>query len=247
VLVEGGEFLMGSTKAQIDAALEICNTFPAEYCGRDRFEWEYFQRRVNAEPFYIDKYEVTNARYAEFVEATGREAPTSDDPRWIEWIWQDARPPSGRADHPVTLVSWADAAAYCEWIGGRLPTEAEWEKAAGGTERLTWPWGSEPDRSRLNSIESGLQETVPVGSYPEGASPYGAMDMAGNVWEWTADWYGDYSEPHNPPSSAVNKVARGGAWDRNISLARTATRNRVPPWLKTATVGFRCALSVAPE
>jgi len=139
------------------------------YFGPDRV-------KLTLPDFYIDRYPVTNAEYKKFVEATGAPEPT----HWRRGTW-----PEGKADHPVVNVTWEQAAAYAEWAGKRLPTEEEWEKAARGTDGREWPWGSTFDPSRCNTNESGIWDTTPVGKYsPAGDSPYGAADMAGNVWEW---------------------------------------------------------------
>ena len=193
ILIPAGEFIMGSPEGEGDAN-------------------EHPQHPVFLNAFYIDKYEVTNALYKQFMSATGHIAPL---------FWDDEE--YNHPNQPVVRVTWHDAVAYAEWAGKRLPTEAEWEKAARGTDGRIYPWGNEWDSSKCNSGVSGdgYEYTAPVGSFPAGASPYGVMDMAGNVWEWCADWYDkDYyssqSSQQNPkgPDSGTYRVLRGGSWVR---------------------------------
>jgi formylglycine-generating enzyme required for sulfatase activity len=192
--------------------------------------------RVYLDAFSIDKYETTNALYRRFMDATNRAAP---------WYWSDAK--GNGATQPVVGVSWGDADAYCRWAGKRLPTEAEWEKAARGTDGRKYPWGEQWDASRANWGESKLGKTAPVGSYPGGVSPYGAHDMAGNAWEWVADWYDkDYyqrSPERNPkgPDSGSARVLRGGSWFYDAFYLRTANRDGYTPVSRSYVIGFRCA------
>jgi len=191
---------------------------------------------VYLDVFYIDKTEVTNAQYRQCVEAG-----TCDTP--VKTIYYDH---ADYAQHPVVYVSWDDADTYCRWAGKRLPTEAEWEKAARGTDGRTYPWGEglDCDHAQYSECDGG---TVPVGSKPEGVSPYGALDMVGNVWEWVADWYdpGYYSQSpgRNPlgPDSGEGRVLRGGSWHSNQRFARCAYRVGGNPRYWYFYVGFRCA------
>ncbi|MDP6359904.1 MAG: SUMF1/EgtB/PvdO family nonheme iron enzyme, partial [Planctomycetota bacterium] len=175
ILIPYGEFIMGSDDGDQD---------------------ERPVRKVILDAYYIDRTEVTNAQYKKFIEATGHRAPKASLAVHLPFEWQDRSFPSGRANHPVVLVSWEDALAYALWAGKRLPTEAEWEKAARGNEARKYPWGDRWSRRRCNSSESALFTTTPVGNFPEGVSPFGGLDMAGNVWEWTRSLWGeDLAEP----------------------------------------------------
>jgi formylglycine-generating enzyme required for sulfatase activity len=233
VYVPAGEFIMGSKEGDVDERLE---------------------HTVYLDAFWIDKYEVSNAQYQKCVGAGACRAPTTCG--WGEPTYGDA----SKTNHPVVCVNWDDARAYCAWARARLPTEAEWEKAARGTDGRRWPWGSTFDVSRLNfcdrncefdwkdtGADDGYARTAPVGNFPAGASPYGVLDMAGNVWEWVADWYDPnyytYSPSHNPqgPDSGEKKVQHGGAWSNDKWIVQSAIRD---PYLPTDTLsdtGFRCA------
>jgi len=174
--------------------------------------------------FYIDLYPVTNAEFKAFVDATGNPEPAS---------WRDHTWPKGKENHPVVEVNWKSAAAYAAWAGKRLPTDEEWEKAARGTDGRTWPWGDEWDIKKAN-VFSG--DTTPVGQYsPAGDSPYGAADMAGNVWEWI----GGISE------HALTAPLRGGDWLDGPEEAKTTYIRKHTPHRKNPFVGFRCAADTA--
>jgi len=196
-------------------------------------------RRVFVEAFEIDKYEVTNEDFARFVEATGyvTDAERAGDPQ----TWRSSG--AGKPRHPVVEVSWNDAVAFCQWAGKRLPTETEWEKAARGTEGYVYPWGNEWEPGRANTKESGHRGTIPVGSYPNGASPYGLLDMAGNVWEWTSDWYEAYpgSTYISPYYGQKFKVVRGGCWFSEAYRVRTSYRSATSIEATNDNLGFRCA------
>jgi len=195
--------------------------------------------RVHLDDFWIMRTEVTNAQYDRCVRAGVCTAPSNS-------VWRDVR----FADHPVTDVSWDQASVYAQWVGGSLPTEAQWEKAARGTDLRAYPWGDqEPTVSLLNFEGSGIGGTSAVGSYPIGASPYGALDMAGNVWEWVADWYdGSYysvSPVENPkgPATGERRVLRGGSWYNNDFDVRSANRLNFDPDRWNLVIGFRCVRS----
>lgn len=199
---------------------------------------------VTLDAYRIDQYEVTNAQYAACVQAGACRLP-GDCSYWGELTYHDA----DKADHPVACVDWNDAQAYCEWRGGRLPTEAEWEKAARGTDGRTYPWGEDPPNcSRAQYGDCG-DGTVPVGSRPAGASPYDVHNMAGNVGEWVADWYDDdyyaRSPAHNPqgPDSGSYKVRRGGDWFISAGFLHAGTRFiEGHPGRRSNRVGFRCVM-----
>ena len=247
VYVPAGEFQMGSTDAQVDEAHAQCNQFSA--CPRTTFEDQKPLHTVTLDEFWIDRTEVTNAQYRRCVETGACAAPG-----FVNIGFQDA----ARADHPMVFVSWYEADDYCAWAGARLPTEAEWEYAARGPEGLVFPWGNEFEGTRVNycdvnctwstkdsAVDDGFKEAAPVGSYPTGASWCGALDLAGNVEEWAADWFGEYSSTpvENPtgPSSGEGRVARGGAFNFTPAGLRGASRFGYPSGKSWYQTGFRCA------
>ena len=197
--------------------------------------------RVYVDAFLMDKYEVSVGQYAKFLEATSQEAPPD---------WNIMNQPQHQK-RPVVNIDWADAVTYCKWAGKRLPTEAEWEKAARGTDGRIYPWGNElPTQLHANFGKKEWNNhaaLVPVGKLEDGKSPYGIYDMAGNVWEWVSDWYDpNYyknSPSQNPagPSSAELKVLRGGSWGDTMDNLRSANPHIYEPMSQYHTVGFRCA------
>jgi formylglycine-generating enzyme required for sulfatase activity/serine/threonine protein kinase len=228
IYIPAGEFIMGTSDAQINAPLR---QFPNR--SRSWFDDEKPQRSVYLDGYYIYKHEVTVAQYRKFCNETGRQMPSEPS-----WGWQD--------NHPIVNVTWHDAVAYCNWAGVQLPTEAQWEKAARGTDGRTWPWGNEWDSSKCNSYDAGIGKTTPAGSYPSGASPYGLMDVAGNVWEWCADWYDENYYASTPsknpqgPSSGTWRVLRGGSWGGvNPNNLRAANRIGCDPGYWVVGIGFR--------
>lgn len=193
------------------------------------------RRSVMTMAFRIGRYPVTNARYARFLAANPWYPVPYVDEEWARpynWDPVTRTYQEGKANHPVVLVSWEDAMAYCAWAGVRLPTEEEWEKAARGEDGRVYPWGPSFDPARANVRESGIGSTTPVGIYPDGASPYGLMDCAGNVWEWTAT-------PHDEEEFII----KGGAWSFYAEDARTFTRERARRGHRSHCVGFRVAAS----
>ena len=256
VRVPAGGFWMGSDEDEPDADDD-----------------EKQRHKVYLDVYWIGKYPVTNAQFAAYVKATGYK--TSAEKIGYSWVW-DFEKKEGKkvngiywrkpqidqngiakiSDHPVVHVSWKDAQAFCLWasrVSGYsiyLPSEAEWEKAARSVDGRKYPWGNEKPNSRLLNFNMNIGGTTAVGSYPGGVSPCGALDMAGNVWEWMADWYGeDYyqkSPPRNPtgPSKGEYRVLRGGSWDYNERNVRSAYRNWFNPDLRNSDfLGFRCATS----
>jgi len=187
---------------------------------------------VTVAPFFLDLTETTNDEFAAFMQATGYQA------RSVRL---------GEGNHPVTRITWDDANAYCAWAGKRLPTEAEWEFAARGSDGRIYPWGNDWDPAKANGRETGIRSTTAVGSFGAGASPFGVLDMAGNVREWTADWYDKY-----PGSSFYSqffnkfRVHRGGGWFDDAEDLRVANRNGGPPESANDDLGFRCAQDASP-
>jgi formylglycine-generating enzyme required for sulfatase activity len=219
VLIPAGEFSMGSASGNPD---------------------HQPLHQVHLKDYYMDTYEVTNSRYAGCVLAGRCKKPVNDlalnDPHL--------------ADFPVVFVDWEMAQAYCRWRGARLPSEAEWEKAARGTDGRTYPWGNEWILDCAPANFGGCNNSAkPVGSYPAGASPYGVYEMAGNVWEWTADWYADNyyaslpplsKNPSGPPTG-MERVVRGGSWISFHEYLENPSRAKFDPVRAIATIGFRCA------
>jgi serine/threonine-protein kinase len=223
-------------------------------------------RAVAVDAFWIDRTEVTRAAYRTFLQATGYRPPHVDEP-WARdgWNWVDGEPPPGTDDHPVVLVSWYDAAAYCAWAGKRLPGEAEWQRAALGDRdsARAYPWGDAYDATRLNhgtraepffDPSDGYRTTSPVDSFPNGASPVGALDMFGNAWEFTADaridgWNlarGDRTgervlRDYSAPMPALYVAVRGGSYYFDLETNVGAERHAFLPELRRKTSGFRCA------
>ncbi len=202
--------------------------------------------QVSLDAFWMDKHEVANALYKKCVDAGKCTAPSEKKSFTHEAYYGDAR----YNNYPVIYVSWNDANAYCSWAGKRLPTEAEWEKAARGpssaNDRRIFPWGNTFDANLVNSSEGFRGDTVAVDSFPNGASGYGVLNLAGNVWEWVADWYDPnyYANAprNNPkgPSAGQQRVLRGGAWFFNQLSVRTSLRYSYLPGAGSYLVGFRC-------
>jgi formylglycine-generating enzyme required for sulfatase activity len=250
--IPAGEFLMGAEDGEEDER-------PAH--------------RTYVDEFCLGAHPITNAEYAEFIHETGHPSPAvralplmvsgalEADFRAMAaaYFWNNGTPPAGRDDHPVTLIGFDDATAYCQWLGIRtglsirLPTEAEWEKAArGGLEGRQYPWGDALDPSCAHFLSGGVEKsqrgTAPVGSYPPNG--FNLHDMSGNVWEWVSDWYvpnyyarAQYLNPQGPESGPM-RLVRGGAWvNADGRYLRCAYRHKVPPDSYSYSIGFRIAYS----
>ncbi len=217
-LIPSGDFIMGSNERWDDEAPEHISS---------------------TQKFYIDLNEVTNADYKKFTDETKRKTP---------YHWPEGNLPKSKEQHPVVYVSWFDADNYCKWMGKRLPTEQEWEKAARGTDGLIYPWGNQWSLDKSNNPYKHSTGTVPIGSFPEGKSPYGLNDMSGNVWEWVDSYY--LPHPGNPVTRAEygkdKRILKGGSWFDCLSYgcglsAPTFNRSFFTPEVKNNSFGFRCA------
>jgi formylglycine-generating enzyme required for sulfatase activity len=251
VFIPGGSFQMGSSEAEIVDAMDLCREH-YQICNRWYYERESPAHTVMLIDFWLDRTEVSNAQYRLCVEAGVCPAPVICDkgePTYADPV---------KADHPVACVSWEAAQDYCHWAGARLPTEAEWEYAFRGANGSIFPWGNVFDGSWLNycdqncsqahadeRFDDGFSQTAPVGSFLHDASWSGVLDMSGNVAEWVADWYGDYSPQavSNPlgPSSGSERVLKGCSWFFHPAYCRAATRGSVSPSIRRDYFGFRCA------
>jgi len=225
VLVPEGSFLMGNDHGQNS---------------------EKPVRQIYLNAYWIDQYEVPMAQFSAFVAATGHR-----EPRLAGYLALASVDLATFVEpaKPVVGVSWEDARTYCQWKGKRLPTEAEWEKAAKGQGQRLWPWGDQPDpqRANLDGVEDHFQGTAPVDDFPSGRSPYGIFNMTGNAMEWVNDWYDEryyaVMPPQNPPGPSIGdeRVIRGGSWHDSFRYAHTYSRFKMLPEYRDVTIGFRCA------
>lgn len=249
VPVPAGAFVFGSDRGEREAAYRLDEAAYGHARTRERKWYEFEADRGTRETpaFAICRTPITNRQYAAFVAATGHPAPDVDAATWQGYrlihpygrtrrhAWRGGTPPAGREDHPVVLVSHGDAEAYAAWLSDatgrrwRLPSELEWEKAARGPDGRHFPWGDDWDPARLNSHDRGPFDTLPVGGFPAGASPFGLLDAAGQVFEWTAT-------PGNPGRFVV----KGGSWDdKGCGVCRPAARHSRPADIKHILVGLR--------
>jgi formylglycine-generating enzyme required for sulfatase activity len=252
VLIAAGQYIAGSTPEERGAAYDDYHATAGHDAAREKkwFEGEEDRHVTVLDAFKIDLMPVTQVEYSEFVTAKQAPPPAIDEAAWkaqgfvqdysvVErFNWRDGRPPTGREDHPVVLVTWDEATKYCTWRGKllgeerRLPTEAEFEKAARGHSGLAYPWGNVFDAEKLNSAVKGPRDTTPVGQYVEGKSPYGVLDAAGNVFQWTST-----------PFKEGHMTVKGSAWEDFAGVGRGASRHGRPVGARHVIVGFRCAAS----
>jgi len=250
--IPAGEFLMGTSPEQVEQLLRKHPNWNAKW-----FEKERPQRRVYLDEYWIDKYPVTNSQYQQFIADGGY----SQKGGWSQdgWRWRQAKNRTAprywddlqfnKPNYPVVGVTFYEAEAYARWAGKRLPTGAQWEKAARGMDGRIYPWGDAFDPNRCNCSEGEFpMSTTSVGIYPLGVSPSGVWDMAGNVWEWCADWYADdyyqKSPARNPrgPNSGKYRLLRGGSWGHFVPNGlRVASRDRYIPEFRLIYIGCRCA------
>lgn len=232
IFIPPGEFLMGNEGRPLSEGEGDPDETPAHH--------------VYVTGFWMDKYEVTNAQYSRYVQSAHARSPKH---------WKNGSYPPAKANHPVVYVDWFDANNYCHWAGKRLPSEEEWEKAARGTDGRHFPWGELFDPKKANTPQYWLVkhekgDTMPVGSFENGKSPYGLYDMAGNVYEWIANWYKPYpgNQVPNMHYGEKNKGLRGGSWYDCLSYgcglsSPSYNRSRFNPEIKNKGFGFRCAKS----
>lgn len=240
IAIAAGTFLMGTPEPLLGG---LAKRFGGT---RESYAEEAPQHAVHVAAFEIAAVPVTNRTYAAWIAAAGGRPPIT---------WHGQQPPAEQLDLPVVDVTWDEAGAFCAWLSAqtsqplRLPTEAEWERAARGDDGRMWPWGDEFDSARANVFEAQCGGPTPVGAFPQGASPFGVLDMAGNVWEWTASLQVSYpyvaSDGRESPTPVAQldrrRIMRGGCWANPGHFARTTCRFRLPPDRSTHLLGFRLA------
>jgi formylglycine-generating enzyme required for sulfatase activity len=251
IVIPAGQYIAGSTPEERAAAYEDYELTSGHDTAKEShwFDHEEDRHAANLPAFKIDLMPVTQAEYAEFVAAGKAIAPQIDEAAWkaqgfaqdyvtqvARFVWKDGRPLVGREDHPVVLVTWDEADRYCKWRGEqrgeprRLPTAAEFEKAARGDGGIAYPWGNVYDATKLNSAVKGPNDTVPVGGFTNGASQYGVLGMAGNVFQWTSTPFGN-----------GQMTVKGSAWEDFGGLGRGAGAHGRAKNVRHVIVGFRCA------
>jgi formylglycine-generating enzyme required for sulfatase activity len=247
--IAAGPFVRGSDRAEREAAYGLDESAYGHSITRKNkwYESEFAREKLEITAFDITRTLITNRQYADFIQATGHRSPDVDGKTWRGYglihpyhrtrrhAWLNDKPPPGREHHPVVLVSHADARAYAKWLSRktgrrwRLPSEIEWEKAARGTDGRRFPWGDKFDAKRANSADFGPFDTVPVGLFPAGASPFGLLDAAGQVFEWTSVM-----------SGKGRYIVKGGSWDdKGCGICRPAARHSRPENIKHILIGFR--------
>ncbi len=257
VFVAGCTFITGSDQAERELGYQLDERAYGHSITRKNrwYDFEAKRHAIKLPAYSITKNLITNELYARFVTETGHRAPDVDQKTWASYrlihpyertrrfAFSGNKPPRGRAQHPVVLVSHKDAQAYARWLSEKtgqkwqLPTEKQWEKAARGEKGLIFPWGNTFDKTKLNSNDGGAFDTMPVGSFPQGASPYGMLDGAGQVFEWTA----------TATKPKLRYLVKGGSWDdKGCGVCRSAARHARPVDLKHILIGFRLVLIPAP-
>lgn len=249
--VPAGDYILGSTPEERAAAYDDYQESAGTDAARENkwFDTEDDRRISELPAFRIDLMPVTQAQYAEMVLAGKAKAPMIDEAAWktqgfaqdyatevARFVWKDGRPPHGREDHPVVLITNAEAASYCAWRGEqrgekrRLPTAAEYEKASRGESGMAYPWGNAFDATKLNSAVGGPKDTTPAGQFSDGASPFGVLELAGNVFQWTST-----------PEKGDRVIVKGSAWEDFAGVGRGASRHGRAKTARHVIVGFRCA------
>ncbi len=249
IKIPAGEAIIGSDKKEREYGYSLDEAAYGHSITRERgwYDVEAKRQTIHLDTFSITKHLITNAQYAEFINSTGHPPPTVSQKEWQSYglnhhfsgtepyIWHSNKPPKGREQHPIVMVSHADAKAYAQWLSKKtgqkwqLPTEYQWEKAVRGTDGRYFPWGNDFNPGKLNSHDRGPFATLPVGSFANGKSPYGLLDGAGQVFEWTST-----------QASKGRHIVKGGSWDdKGCGVCRAAARHSRPNNIKHIIIGFR--------